>query len=82
MRTVNILSTDERYNGEYDIAELCPSCFDELVSGRIFPDFQEMQYMMLALKRSKSTWCIEHGQALPCDTKRAIKIIESLPKYK
>ena len=84
MRTVNILVTDEneRYSGEYDISELCPSCFDELVSGRIFPNFNEMQYMMMALQRSKNTWCIEHGRALPCDTKRTIEIIESLPKYK
>lgn len=80
MREVNVFITEKNY--DLDISELCPSCFDELVEGRIFENLKDMQYMMMALQRSKSVWCIEHGQALPCDTKYVIEKIKSLPKYK
>lgn len=80
MREVNVFIKEKNY--DLDISELCPSCFDELVEGRIFENLKDMQNIMMALQRSKNAWCISHGQALPCDTKYAIETIESLPKYK
>lgn len=80
MREVKVFITEKNY--DLDISELCPSCFDELVEGRIFENLKDMQNMMMALQRSKNTWCVSHGRALPCDTKYAIETIESLSKYK
>lgn len=65
-------------NKEYIVTEQARG-YEDLINGRIFNDFQDAQYTLLALSRG-SRYALEHGLACPADTKNAIRKIKALPK--
>lgn len=74
--------SDEKF--EFDtvdeVTELVGSGYEDLVNHRIFKNYEDAKYTLMALKRG-TEYALKHALVCPIDFKNAINKIKVLPTY-